>query len=111
MSNVFVYGTLMTGQPRNYVVNHLEHISCVLKDHKRIWPEALGFPFILKSEGDIVEGELYIDVSKELWNQLDGIEGEGYLYHRIPIEVNDENNKKYMAFTYYPSENLSKRFI
>ena len=111
MTNVFVYGTLMTGQPRNHVVNHLNRISCVLKDHKRIWPEALGFPFIIKSEGNIVEGELYFDVSDELWKQLDGIEGEGFLYHRIEIEVINEENKKFDAYTYYPSNNLSSRFI
>ena len=111
MNNLFVYGTLMSGYGRNSIISHLEFIPSVLNDYKRIWPESLGFPFIIKSLGDMVEGELYFDIPDNLWFHLDRIEGEGHLYHRIEVKVIGSNEEKYSAYTYYPSNDLSNRFL
>ena len=110
LDNIFVYGTLQHGQSRNYVLRGLNYEKATLCNYRKIEPENLDFPFILKDEGSEVKGEIYSGVSKELLESLDRIEGEGFLYHRILIEVETVQGKKVQAFTYYPDKKLIKNY-
>ncbi|MFX1380092.1 MAG: gamma-glutamylcyclotransferase family protein [Promethearchaeota archaeon] len=108
---LFVYGTLQHGQSRNYILIGLEYEKATLVNYRKIEPPSLGFPFIIKDDNSSVKGEVYYGVGKSLINQIDMIEGEGKLYHRILIKVNLEDGRETEAYTYYPSEILLKNYI
>ena len=103
---IFVYGTLQHGQSRNYILQGLRYQKAILPNHRKISPPSLGFPFIVRDDSANVRGEVYFNISKSLINELDIIEGEGLLYHRILVKVNIEDSKEVDAFTYYPSQKL-----
>lgn len=109
--NLFVYGTLQHGQSRHHVLEGLKYDKATLLKHKKISPPSLGFPFIVFKEDSIVKGEVYYDISEDLLKELDLIEGEGFLYHRIVVEVITEEIDKLSAYTYYPSDKLLNRYI
>ncbi len=95
---IFVYGTLMSGQP-----NH----EAFLGKNKKItdgWIEGydmydLGnYPGIRKGEGRVF-GEVYI-VSDETLEQIDQLEGEGFLYRRVPVKVHAGKDQTIQAEAY-----------
>jgi gamma-glutamylcyclotransferase (GGCT)/AIG2-like uncharacterized protein YtfP len=88
----------------------LKYESAILPNYKKVNPTSLGFPFIILDEKSEVIGELYYDIDEELLNSIDAIEGEGSLYHRIIVEVLNENAERIQAYTYYPSDKLIKKF-
>jgi gamma-glutamylcyclotransferase (GGCT)/AIG2-like uncharacterized protein YtfP len=102
----FVYGTLQHGQSRNYILQGLRYKKAILPNHRKISPPSLGFPFIVRDDSVNVRGEVFFNVSQSLINELDRIEGEGLLYHRILVKVKIEDGKEVDAFTYYPSQKL-----
>ena len=108
--SLFVYGTLQHGQSRNYILRGLEYEKATLVNYRKLEPPSLGFPFIIKDNNSMVKGEVYYGVGKSLINQIDMIEGEGKLYHRILIKVNLEDGREIEAYTYYPSEILVKNY-
>lgn len=110
LNRLFVYGTLQHGQSRNYVLKGLKYEKATLPNFRKIEPPSLGFPFIIKENKSFVKGEVYYGVSKSLINHLDIIEGEGRLYHRIVVRVKLENGNEKEAYTYYPSEILTKNY-
>ena len=86
-------------------------ISITLFGFRRLWPENLGFPFILPSVGDSVEGEIYFDIDEITIKTLDQIEGEGQLYHRIKVTVEILDIKKEVdAWTYIAGNQLKKAY-
>jgi gamma-glutamylcyclotransferase (GGCT)/AIG2-like uncharacterized protein YtfP len=107
---VFVYGTLQHGQSRNYILKGLKYKRAILSNYRKVEPPSLGFPFIIKDNKSSVNGEVYYGVSKSLINQLDMIEGEGRLYHRIVVRIKVEGGNQIEAYTYYPSEILIKNY-
>jgi gamma-glutamylcyclotransferase (GGCT)/AIG2-like uncharacterized protein YtfP len=107
---IFVYGTLQHGQSRNYILRGLKYEKAILYNYKKVEPPSLGFPFIISDDGSKVKGEIYYNISKELIEQLDMIEGEGKLYHRILVKVKLEDGSEKEAYTYYPSEILIKNY-
>ena len=45
------------------------------------------------------------------WTQIDLIEGEGSLYHRILVEVKTvPKGENVVTYAYYPSENLIEHY-
>jgi gamma-glutamylcyclotransferase (GGCT)/AIG2-like uncharacterized protein YtfP len=108
---LFVYGTLQHGQSRNYVLRGLKYKKAFLRNHRKVTPPSLGFPFIIRDESSIVKGEVYYGLDLALIKHLDLIEGEGELYHRILIIAELENSEQVKAFTYYPSESLIKNYL
>lgn len=112
-NNLFVYGTLRSGESRNYVLQDLEFKKAELPSYKKIRPPGLGFPFIIEVEenSDIsVAGEVYFDLKPEHWEIVDKIEGEGSLYHRIKVQVITTDEEEVDCYTYYPSEELIKQY-
>jgi gamma-glutamylcyclotransferase (GGCT)/AIG2-like uncharacterized protein YtfP len=108
--NLFVYGTLQHGQSRNYILGRLKYEKATLYNHRKVTPPSLGFPFIIRDDSSKVRGEVYYGVDHSLISQIDIIEGEGELYHRIQVKVVLENGIELEVFTYYPSEILIKKF-
>jgi gamma-glutamylcyclotransferase (GGCT)/AIG2-like uncharacterized protein YtfP len=111
LDKIFVYGTLQYGQSRNYILSGLRFEKATLSNFKKVKPPTLGFPFIIRDKSSEVRGEVYYGVSKSLINQLDMIEGEGKLYHRIVVKVKSDSGKELEAFTYYPSEILIRNYM
>ena len=107
---VFVYGTLQHGQSRNYILQGLRYQKAILPNHRKISPPSLGFPFIVRDDSAKVRGEVYFNVSQSLINELDKIEREGLLYHRILVKAKIEDGKEVDAFTYYPSQKLITKY-
>ena len=109
--NLFVYGTLRQGKSRNYVLKGLDYDVASLPDYKKISPKELGFPFIVKEKGAEVKGEVYYDLDTQLLGNIDAIEGEGNLYHRIEVKVITDKGEEVSAYTYYPSKRLRRAYI
>ncbi|MFX1303800.1 MAG: gamma-glutamylcyclotransferase family protein [Promethearchaeota archaeon] len=110
-NRIFVYGTLQHGQSRNFILRGLKYEKATLLNYKKLEPPSLGFPLIIKDNKSSVEGEIYYGVGESLINQIDMIEGEGKLYHRITVNVNLQDGREAEAYTYYPSEILIKNYI
>ncbi|TFG23269.1 MAG: gamma-glutamylcyclotransferase [Promethearchaeota archaeon] len=110
MNNLFVYGTLQHGQSRNSILKDLSYEKAILPDYKKVEPPTLGFPFIIREEGSIVEGEVYFEVPDSLLERIDVIENEGDLYHRLLVKVKTVKEKELEAYIYYPSEDLIKSY-
>jgi gamma-glutamylcyclotransferase (GGCT)/AIG2-like uncharacterized protein YtfP len=111
INNLFVYGTLQHGQSRNYILKGLKYEKATLINYRKLEPASLGFPFIIRDINSKVKGEIYYDVTNSIITQIDMIEGEGKLYHRIIVKVDLEDGNKVEAYTYYPSEILIKNYI
>ena len=109
-NNLFVYGTLQQGQSRNYILKGLKFKKATLLNYRKVEPPSLGIPFIIRDINSIVEGEVYYQVTNFIINQIDMIEDEGKLYHRILVTVDLEDGNKVEAYTYYPSEILIKNY-
>ncbi|UCD01998.1 MAG: gamma-glutamylcyclotransferase [Promethearchaeota archaeon] len=108
---LFVYGTLQHGQSRNYILRGLKYEKATLLNYKKLEPPSLGFPFIIRDNKSSVEGEVYYGVGGSLFNQIDMIEGEGKLYHRIIVKLKLQDGREAEAYTYYPSEILIKNYV
>ena len=108
---LFTYGTLQSGYSRNYLLQGLEFKKAILSGYRKVAPLELGFPFIVKDQKSSVTGELYFQLTQAHWTQIDLIEGEGSLYHRILVEVKTiPKGLKYQTFTYYPSTGLISQY-
>jgi len=107
---LFVYGTLQHGQSRNYILGGLKYEKGTLLNYRKVEPPSLGFPFIIHDDDGSVEGEIYYGVGQSLINQVDMIEAEGKLYHRILLKVKIKDGSETEAYTYYPSEILIKKY-
>ena len=110
MNNLFVYGTLRKGKSRNYLLEGLNFKQAILNNFHKVKNEILNFPIIVKDMNSRVYGEIYFDIDEGLMKQLDEIEGEGHLYHRILVDIEIIEGDKIKAFTYYPHEDLIKNF-
>ena len=108
---LFTYGTLQSGFSRNYLLEGLIFEKAFLPGYRKITPPELGFPFIIKDSNSKVSGEIYFELKQSHFTQIDLVEGEGSLYHRILLEVKTiSNGIKHTAFTYYPSEGLIEQY-
>lgn len=110
LSNLFVYGTLQTGQSRNYILKCLKFEKATLFKFRKVQPTSLGFPLIIRDNTSNVRGEIYYDLDHFLLTQIDMIEGEGELYNRIMVNIALDDGKEVEAFTYYPSESLITKY-
>ncbi|UCG01912.1 MAG: gamma-glutamylcyclotransferase [Candidatus Heimdallarchaeota archaeon] len=108
---LFTYGTLQSGQSRNFLLSGLEFKKAILPGYRKVTPPELGFPFIVQDKGSNVTGEIYFQLTQAHWTEIDLIEGEGSLYHRILVEVKTiPNGMQFSTFTYYPSRSLIEQY-
>lgn len=108
---LFTYGTLRSGYSRNYLLRGLEFKKAILPGYRKIAPPELGFPFIIQDKESNVTGEIYFQLTQAHWSEIDLVEGEGSLYHRILVKVETiPEGKKFASFTYYPSKGLIEQY-
>lgn len=88
-TNVFVYGTLMRGErAHSYLSNATFLGEYRLQDYALY---NLGwFPGIRPKKGSVVYGEVY-SVETDMIPEMDRYEGEGSLYHRTTVAVENED--------------------
>lgn len=94
MAELFVYGTLLKGEPRDFLLRSARLVSprVVSVGLFRMATEG-PFPLIWRAERDETHagrllGELY-ELPDHLFRRLDEIESEGYLYSRTRIRLQD----------------------
>ena len=87
-TNVFVYGTLMRNEDAHSYLAKAEFIGEYRLPDYAIYN--LGwFPGIRPKAGSCVYGEVYA-VDDKMLREMDRYEGEGSLYHRTPVVVENE---------------------
>ena len=87
-TNVFVYGTLMRGEGAHSYLAKAEFIGEYRLPDYAIYD--LGwYPGIRPKTGCCVYGEVYA-VDNRMLQEMDRYEGEGSLYHRMPVVVENE---------------------
>jgi len=121
MSNLFVYGTLLSKyrnphtdtiecHSRNLSLKGLHHTEGWIDNYTLYWPPELTFPFIAPYEGKKVFGELYYNLDSIKLKELDIIEHVPFGYfERIIVKVHMKKGIE-KAFTYIGGKILRKRF-
>ena len=106
MVNIFVYGTLMSGQRASGYLD-----GCALLGRYCLHDYAMynlgAYPGIVPQEGESVVGEVY-RVPADRLPELDAYEGEGSLYHRRTVTVKRRRAKAIdvQAYIYAHTEDL-----
>lgn len=99
---VFVYGTLMRGERAHSFLSGAKFIGEYRLDDYAMYN--LGwFPGISPSKGDCVFGEVY-EVDLETLQEMDVYEGEGHLYHRTRVVVQNETGMNDVFVYVYAQE-------
>lgn len=100
--NVFVYGTLMKGfGNHNYYLANQENVKFLGKA-KLIGYEmyhVFSFPGIVPQKGKEILGEVY-KVDDHVLQQLDRLEGEGFMYKRIEDVAFLDTEKQIKVYVY-----------
>ena len=96
---VFVYGTLMRGERAHSYLSKAEFVGEYRLSDYAIYN--LGwYPGIRPKAGSVVYGEVYA-VDDRMLKEMDRYEGEGSLYHRTPVTVeNDRERIDAVAYVY-----------
>lgn len=105
-NNLFVYGTLQHGQSRNYILKGLTFQKASLSGYRKISLSHLGFPIIIQDKKSKVKGEVYFGLDNSLFQEIDIMEGEGSLYHRLLVNVKTLEGESLLAYVYCPSQSL-----
>lgn len=87
--NIFVYGTLMNGQPAHHYLENARFLGEFILDQYAIYD--LGYyPGIKPDEDHTVIGEVY-EIDADMLPVMDRYEGEGSLYDRVEVSVRNES--------------------
>lgn len=94
MSPLFVYGTLLRGEP-----NHRLLATAVYRGPARTAPaftliDLGGFPALLDGGTTAIAGELY-DVGHATLAQADRLEGHPHFYERVLVDLLDSSLRPY----------------
>lgn len=105
---VFVYGTLMRGERAHSFLSGAEYAGEYMLIGYDIYD--LGrYPGIVPAEGGTVFGEAY-RVDKDMLTEMDAYEGEGSLYFRRTVTVENELGRL-EAFVYVYARPISGKRI
>jgi len=83
---VFVYGTLMKGEPNHRLLSASTFMCQAFTATGFTMIDLGAFPAILAGGTSTITGELY-EVTKETLAQLDRLEGHPHFYERTPIRL------------------------
>ncbi len=105
---VFVYGTLLQGEPNHYILEH----ACFVREARTPAVFTLcdlgSFPALLADGSTAVLGEVY-EVDAATLARLDRLEGHPRLYRRTPITLDD--GEPVEAYVMAPGRAWSERII
>lgn len=90
-TNVFVYGTLMRGERAHAYLSDAVFIGTYCLRDYAIYNLGL-YPGIRPKTGSSVYGEVYA-VDAKMLQEMDRYEGEGSLYRRTPVTVENEKER------------------
>ena len=113
MFYLFTYGTLMTNERNNYILEGQKFIKEItlagvyIMEAPREITGAYPYPVMFfGDEKDFVTGEIY-ECQDDILEYIDEIESNGFLYNRVCIDL-FFNNKKNKVFMYFGNENFWK---
>lgn len=93
--NLFVYGTLMTGESNHHCLRDYKPIKATLKGYRK---DGLN---IIEDPNSEVMGEMYQFLKYDDLVKIDQLEGEGDFYKRIQIQViRHDTRQKVYAMAY-----------
>ena len=90
-TKVFVYGTLMRGERAHSYLSKAEFVGEYRLSDYAIYNLGL-YPGIRPKKGCVVYGEVYA-VDDRMLRDMDRYEGEGSLYYRTPVTVENDNDR------------------
>ncbi|ONI37908.1 hypothetical protein AN639_01060 [Candidatus Epulonipiscium fishelsonii] len=107
-NKVFVYGTLMKGHyNHDYYLAKATYLGERVLDGYELY-DLGAYPGIVARKGEKVRGELY-QIEEDMLADLDILEGEGTLYNRLTVEVEDEQNlTKERAYVYIYNNDITR---
>ena len=92
---VFVYGTLKSGYGNNRLLEGHTFVGSFVVNGFKLYN--YGFPAAKEDENSKVRGEIWdIGDDQHTLRRLDGLESEGYMYHRKEVDVVDFEEKAFM---------------
>ena len=97
MIRIFVYGTLMTGQPNHGLLEEATHLGTGHTEAAFDLINLGAFPALLAGGSTSVRGELY-EVNSQTLAALDRLEGHPLFYRRGTIRL--ETGKKVAAYLF-----------
>ncbi len=100
MQQIFVYGTLKSGQCNHYFLRQFEPTPAIA--NKVDLHAGSSFPFALHGEGQAV-GEVYT-IDERTLKELDCLEGHPFWFRREMIPVQLESREIVMAWIYLNDE-------
>ncbi len=101
MPHLFVYGTLMCDDIMFEVSGEmLSSEPVTLDDHSCRAVIQQPFPALISCPGESVNGLLFRDVSKAVWQRLDRF--EGVMYQRNEVNVYSPSGENFSALSYMP---------
>ncbi len=103
IKNLFVYGTLMSGDVMQAVTGlYFTGTHCRLDNFQRFSVKNADYPGIRHKHGKSVDGLIYLNIPDNIWPLLDEFEGD--IYERIEVAVKTAENIEFSAFTYVIKE-------
>ena len=101
MSNLFVYGTLLSKEIWESIISgNYSSESAVLKGYARKKVKRKDYPGLIKHDGLKVEGMNYYDISEEDFRKLDAFEGEEYARNNISLLLESGKNVECFAYLF-----------
>jgi len=85
-SKVFVYGTLLAGEPNSRLLSRAQRIGDARTEEGFTLFDLGAFPAMVRAREGIVVGELY-EVDRETLAALDRLEGDPSFYRRTAITL------------------------
>ena len=84
---IFVYGTLMSGQPAHHKLSGAVYLGRYRLDDYAMYKVSY-YPGIIPQRGEHVIGEVYA-ITADMLPAMDEYEDEGRLYHRRTVTVSN----------------------
>lgn len=99
---IFVYGTLMSGQPAHNKLNGAIYLGRYRLDDYAMYKVSY-YPGIIPQNDEHVIGEVYA-ITADMLPAMDEYEGEGYLYHRRTVTVSNGTEERTVQAYIYARE-------
>ena len=91
---IFVYGTLLSGEPNHYLLSDAEFIKTALTQPEYELVDINGhFPAMVSGGSTAVKGEVY-NINKRTLALIDRLEGHPNFYKRIKISLQNGTSVK-----------------
>lgn len=107
--NIFVYGTLLSGEPNNPVLEGLKFDTGFIASYVMTGKDH-SFPFVTYGPG-VVHGEVYYDVPADVLEDLDWIEGHPHFYRREDVQVHLQSSGTVDAQVYLNQTDATKHAV